>query len=305
MTDHPPTNRSDWVAIGVLGAVQAFSQSGQAVVMTVTALVGALLSEAPSLATVPLACQFLGVVLGTVPASLCMEKFGRRPVFLAGQFLAVCSSAVAILAIVERDFYLFVLASIGIGVHNAIWQYLRFAATECVSRNHHARAISCVMAGGVVAAFRGPWLATGSRTLFDPVTYAGCYAGIAALATVNLMLLRIPKFPAMTDVSDDQRAPPILDLWRRPDFPLAVVSAAVGYGVMILVKTATPLSMTAHGHSFESTSLTIQWHVLGMYAPSFFTARLIERFSARRIICLGIILNIAAALTNLSGTSLV
>ena len=120
-----------------------------------------------------------------------------------------------------------------------------------------------------------------------------------------MILLRIPEFPDLKNASADNRAFSVLALLNRPDFPLAVASAAIGYGVMILVMTAAPLSMSRHGHSFESTAFAIQWHVVGMYAPSFFTAKLVARFGIKQVICTGIMLNMVAAVTNLSGTTLV
>lgn len=287
-----------------LSASQALSMTGSTLVMTVTALTGASLTDDPSLATLPLALQFVGTMLGTIPASLLMDRIGRKLGFSIGQILGIIFALICAYAVYNSNFWLFAAGSAGLGIHNAFWQYLRFAASEVVSIHKRARAISYVLAGGVVAAIAGPWLASHSRELLSAVQFAGSYVALAGLCVVTIILIQTARLQTPEHVTSKSGGRPLMEIVKTPIFITAVLSSAFGYGVMILVMTSTPLAMTGHGFQFSDAAFVIQWHVLGMFVPSFFTGRLIDRFGVTTIISIGILLNLGTMVLNLSGATL-
>ena len=272
--------------------------------MTVTALTGASLTDDAAMATLPLALQFVGTMAATIPASLLMGRVGRRSGFSIGQTIGVVFALLSAYAVYQGYFWLFAVGSAGLGVHNAFWQYLRFAASEAVSRPKRARAISYVLAGGVVAAVAGPWLATHSRDLMNPVLFAGSYAVLAGLCAATILLLQTVRFRSPEFAESAPGGRPLMEIVLTPIFITAVLSSALGYGVMVLVMTATPLAMVGHGFHFSDAAFVIQWHVLGMFVPSFFTGKLIDRFGVTAIITVGVFLNLGAMILNLSGVTL-
>ena len=296
--------RQEWVAVLTLSTSQALSETGIIIVMTVTALTGASLTSDPALATLPLALQFLGSMSATIPASLLMGRIGRRLGFSIGQALGVVFALICTYAVYQGNFWLFAVGSAGLGVHDAFWGYLRFAASEAVSPPRRARAISYVLAGGVVAAFAGPWLASQSYELLPPVLFAGCYAVLAGLCAVTIVVLQLAGIESPTHAAPKQGGRPLMEIVMTPTFVTAVLAAALGYGVMILVMTSTPLAMVGHGLQFSDAAFVIQWHVLGMSVPSFFTGKLIDRFGETTIIAVGALLNLCVMSLNLSGDTL-
>ncbi len=296
--------QSPWRTVAVLSVSQALSQTGQTMVMTVTALTGAYLSDVAALATLPLALQFLGMMAATIPASFLMKRLGRRVGFSLGQALGVIAGLVAAYGILRENFWLFAAGGAGIGIHNAFWQHLRFAATEAVSDDRRARAVSYVILGGVVAALLGPWMAAQTRELFAPLLFAGCYVAVAGLSGVNILLLQTANFEAPDVDAKLHAGRPLVDIVKQPAFVLAVLSAAIGYAAMVLLMTATPLAMAGCGLGFGDTAFVIQWHVLGMYVPSFLTGRVIDRFGVERVIGAGVLLIVAAMVAGLSGGTL-
>jgi MFS family permease len=285
----------------VLAICQALSMSGSSLVMTISALAGQMLATDKSLATVPLALQFTATMMTTIPASLLMGRVGRRIGFTLGQVIGLIGAAVACRAIFVGDFWMFAAGSSLLGVHNAFWQYYRFAAADTAGPEFRAKAISYVMAGGVIAAILGPQISKWTVDMFDPILFAGGYIGIMGLSFVTLVLLqavRIPK-PGISHISVAGR--PLSEIIRQPKFILAVMTAMFGYGVMTLVMTATPLAMTICGFGFSTTATVIQWHVLAMFAPSFFTGSLIKRYGVINVIIAGTVLATGAMAVNLSG----
>ncbi len=299
---YPHANRT----VGVLAFGQALSMTGAGIVILVTGLAGAYLAEDDRLATLPLAIQFVATMTATFPAALWMKHVGRRIGFTAGQMIGVCGGALSCFALLEGRFDLLVAGAAPLGVHNAFWGYYRFAAAEAAPPDKRAKAISWVMAGGILSALAAPELSKATRELFAPVLFAGCYAAIAVLATCTAVLIQTAalKKPACHSTAADAQARPLADIVRQPIFVVAAVSAMVGYGVMILVMSATPLSMVDCGFAFDDAAFVIQWHALAMFAPSFFTGALIKSFGALRIISIGVALNIVCMISNLSGVEL-
>lgn len=289
----------------LLGLCQALGMSCSALIITVTALIGNTLAPDKSLATLPLALQFLAMMSSAAPASFLMRRFGRRAGFSLGALLGCAAGLLGVQAIFAGSFVLFCVSSVLFGAFAAHVQFYRFAAADTASHAFRSRAISLVLAGGLLAAFLGPELAKWSRDLFAPVLYAGGYLCIALLALISLVLLQfieIPR-PEATERGDSGR--PLRVIARRPDFVVAVLCAMVGYGAMNLVMTATPLAVVAHSHPFEAAALVIQWHVVGMYAPSFFTGHLIHRFGVVPILALGAFLVLGCVAVNLAGTEVI
>ena len=294
---HDPSRKN----VILLALSLALAMSGATMIMSVSALAGHMLAVDKSLATVPLALQMAFVMATTVPASMLMRRIGRRAGFIVGQGIGLTAGVICITAIHQGSFVLFAVGSALFGSHNAFWQYYRFAAAETADAAFRSRAISLVMSGGVIAAICGPELAKFSRDLLAPFTFAGSYAIIGMLCVAAVALLSfidIPK-PGARDLKETGR--PLKEIARQPLFVVAVLSAMVGYGVMALVMTATPIAMMVSGHEFDDSAFVIQWHALGMFAPSFFTGHLIQRFGALNIILVGAVMNLACVGVNLSG----
>jgi len=289
----------------LLAISQGLAMSGSALTITVSALVGYSLAEDKALATLPLALQFAATMVATMPASLLMQRWGRRAGFSLGAGFALVSGLVSAQGIFMASFPLFCLGSALFGVATAHAFYYRFAAADTASDVFKSRAISLVLAGGLVAAFLGPELAKWSRDLFAPVLFAGgflCIAGLSLLSLVVLQFISIPRPPAARHRAGGR---PLLAIARQPEYVIAVLCAMVGYGAMNLVMTSTPLAVIACEHPFEAAALVIQWHVVAMFAPSFFTGHLIRRFGVLPILTLGGLLVLACVAVNLSGVEVI
>ena len=289
----------------LLASNQALFLIAAITVMTLSGVVGRDLAPSPTLAPLPVALMMLGTVTVTLPASLLMKRIGRRAGFLIGTIGGgVAGGAVAAVGVMTDSFLLFSLGNLLLGVYQAFAMYYRFAAADAASESFRSKAISLVMAGGVVAAFMGPWNANYGQALLSAVPQAGPYVivtGLSVLATILVGLLRIP--PAAEPKGGPQR--PMREIAARPRFAVALISAAVGYAVMILVMTATPLAMRDAGFEMAQAAFVMQWHVLGMFAPSFFTGSLIARFGVRRILGAGGFILLVSAATAISGQTLV
>jgi MFS family permease len=286
----------------LLAAAQAMMMTGGSLLIATSALVGFRLSPDKTLATLPLAMQMLASLLTSIPASLLMQRIGRRGGFLLGSVLGLAGAALAAWAIVAGSFALFVLAAALSGMFTGFGSYYRFAAADAASEDYKSRAISYVLAGGVVAALVGPNLAHWTHTWLA-APFAGSFValtGIMLLSFVTLLFLDIPRRTAET--GDGGRS--LTAIAAQPAFVVAAIGGMFGYGVMALVMTATPLSMHDHHYAFGDTAFVIEWHVLGMFAPSFFTGSLIRRFGVLNVMLAGAVLNAACVLVNLGGTSL-
>ncbi|MSO55201.1 MAG: MFS transporter [Rhodospirillales bacterium] len=287
----------------LLTAALALSMTGIATLATVSALAGQMLATDKRLATLPLAIQFTMIMVSTVPASLLMRRIGRRAGFLLGQTMGIAAGCLSALGIIVESFWLFAAAGGLVGVHMAVAQYYRFAAAETAKEAFKARAISWVMAGGVIAAIAGPEIAKFTHTLIPGRLYAGAFIAIAGLSAAAMVIVAFLDMPRPAVDREPGSGRPLAVIARQPAFVVAVLSAMLGWGVMNLVMTATPLAMHDHDHSFPDTAFAIQWHILGMYAPSFFTGDLIRRFGITRILIAGAVLNLVAVAINVTGTS--
>jgi len=292
--------------IPLLATSQALMMSSMSLLLTTTALVGLDMAPDKALATLPIAVIFIAVMLSSIPAAMLMERIGRKPAFMLSTVFGMTGGVMATVAIFNHNFWLFVASGTFIGMFNAFGNYFRFAAADIVKPELKSKAISAVLIGGVVAAIVGPNLANVTKESVPEVMFAGSYMSVVVLYVITLMTLSFLKLPHHTSPEHKQESHtgrPLLVIATQPKFVVALLCAMLGYGVMSFVMTATPLAMHAHDHSFSDTSFVISWHVLGMYAPSFFTGHLIHRYGVLNIMFLGGLLGLGCVATNLLGSS--
>ncbi len=287
----------------ILALCQAIVWSSASVMIISSALAAKLLAD-ESLATLPLGVQFTATMLSTFAASMLMRRVGRRVGFTIGSLCGVACGLLSAWAIFAGSFVGFCLSGLLFGIAMAFAQYYRFAAAEAAEPAFRSRAISFVIAGGVVSALVGPALAIWARDLFMPVLFAGSYlviAGLFGLAGLLLQFLRIAP-PAAAEHKSGGR--PLSAIVRQPVYLVALMGGVVGHAMMMLVMTATPLAMQFCGFGFDDSAFVIQWHALGMFVPSFFTGALIARFGVLNIMLAGAALIAGCIAVNLSGVSL-
>ncbi|MFT5503770.1 MAG: MFS family permease [Gammaproteobacteria bacterium] len=269
--------------------------------MASAALVGFRLAPDPSQATLPLGLIYLSVMLTMIPASLLMKKYGRRVGFAIGGCAAVVSGGVSFYGILVSSFPIFCTGTAIFGISSGFAHYYRFAAAEVSSESYKSRAISWVLAGGLIAAFIGPNLANLTKDVIPDAMFAASFASISlfGLGVIIIQLfIRIP-LPSSEESSGEKR--PLSFILTRPVFLVAVLCAMIAYATMNLLMTATPLAMHHHGMEFGDTAMVIQWHLVGMFAPSFFTGHLIHRFGVLKIMFTGAFILICCAIVPLAG----
>ena len=287
----------------ILAAAQALFQVVSIMVMTIGALAGSQIAPSPTWATLPIATMFLGTAVMVFPASLWMVRVGRRVGFLYGTLLGVAGGLIAALGISQASLPMLAFGTFLVGAYQAFAQFYRFAASEVADAAFRPRAISLVMAGGVVAALAGPTLARLGGDLLQP-EYLGSFlmlALVSLLATGVLLGLHMP--PVESVQAGHAKGRPWQQIVVQPTYAVALFGAATGYGIMILAMTATPLAMLHHHHGLDDAASVIQLHVLGMFLPSFITGSLIVRFGVLRIMLSGVLLFIGHILLTLTGTS--
>lgn len=279
---------------------QALMLSAIVMAMALGAIIGAVLAPDPGWATLPIAAMVVGTAIASLPAAMLMRKLGRRVGFLIGAMLGIVGSLLCAWALHEASFALFVAGHFLLGSYQGFANYYRFAAVEATGPAQASKAISLVVAGGVVAAFLGPQLGQWGREMVAGQAFVGSYLAQGLLSVVALFLLLGLRLPAVNVASVGQpRA--LGEILRQPVLQASILGAAVGYAAMIMVMTATPLAMIGCGLPGSSVTPVIQWHVVGMFAPSFFTGSLIKRYGAPRIMQIGFALLLANVAVALSG----
>lgn len=272
----------------LLATAQALFQTVSVLVMTVGGLAGALIAPRPELATLPIATMFLGTAITTFPASHLMARAGRRAGFLTGAVLGVLGGLIAAAGIWLSQLSLLALGTMLVGAYQAFAQFYRFAASEVADDAFRSRAISFVMAGGIVAALLGPWLGRMGGPLLAPA-YLGSFLILSVVSLVAAGVLAGLRMPdARVDHVDPGQGRSWAQIVTQPGYLVALFGAATGYGIMILAMTATPIAMKHHQHGADASQYVIQMHVLGMFLPSFFTGSLIARFGVLRIMLTGV-----------------
>ncbi|TSD84180.1 MFS transporter [Mycobacterium sp. KBS0706] len=284
-----------------LAVAQALAGANSTVVYATGAVIGNMLAPDKALATLPISIFVVGMAACTLPAGIVAQRHGRRAAFLAGTACGVLVGLLGALAVVLGSFWLFCLATFFGGAYAAVVLSFRFAAADCAPAQRRPRALSAVMAGGVAAGVIGPQLVTHTMTLWPPHLFAATYLAQAAVAAVSALILLGVRLPMPTAATGQAGGRPLGAIARQPRFVIAVVCGVVSYLLMNFLMTAAPLAMQMCGLSQEASNLGLQWHVIAMYAPSFFTGRLITRFGAPRVVAAGLALTAASAAVGLTG----
>jgi MFS family permease len=288
--------------VAVLAACQALLLTNNSTAIALNGLAGYALASNKALATLPVTGWVVGGALSTLPISLLMKRIGRRAGFVAGALTGMLGAAVCALALVRADFWLFCLGTTVFGVYNAVGQYYRFAAADAASAEFRPKAISLVLAGGLVGGIVGPEVSKHTVDLLD-TRYLGAYLSLIGFLLLVIGVLQLLAIP--TPAGNDHEAPqrPLRQIMAQPVFVVAAIGAAIGYGVMNLLMVATPLAMRLCGHPYSAAATVIGSHVVGMFGPSFFTGSLIRRFGVLQVMATGALLLYVVVAIALSGIS--
>ena len=286
--------------VALLATSQALMLSAVVMSMALGAILGNTLAPDKSLATLPIALMVIGTAIASIPAAMLMRRYGRRFGFLLGALLGASGSVLCAVALHEQSFKLFALGHLLLGAYQGFANYYRFAAVEATDPGHSSRAISLVVAGGVVAAFLGPQLGQWGRDWIPGDFFVGSYLAQGCLSLFALALLTGLRLPPVA-VARGGDARSLGTILAQPALRVSILGAAAGYAVMIMVMTATPLAMLGCGLPGSSVTPVIQWHVVGMFAPSFFTGSLIKRYGAPRVMQAGFVLLLIHVVLALSG----
>lgn len=323
--------------VALLALCQAVFNTSTGVVLSVSALVGLALATNKSLATLPQALQWEATAALSIPLAFIMRRFGRKAGFIFGALMGSMGALLAAIAIFQGSFALYLVAIVFFGAYTISGHSYRFAAADVANEKWRSIAISLVVGGGIIAAFVGPeiskwthdvattWLGnesfakaveficgpgilatasdTGSRT--PPYQFASTFVVLAFIPLLLIVVVSLVKFPQKAEQKFTDSGRPLGEIASQPAYIVAVLCAVIGWGVMVLMMAATPLAMVKeYGYSYESAALVVQWHMFGMYSPSFFTGWLIGRIGLLNVLIAGLVLSTTAALIGLSGHSL-
>jgi predicted MFS family arabinose efflux permease len=290
----------------VLAIAQALAGGNSTVIAATAGIIGTMLASDPGLATLPVSVMVLGMWFGTLPLGHLARTRGRRFALQTGSVVGTLAGFVCCVAVLDASFELFLVGTFGCGFYAAAHQSYRFAACDTASDDYKPKAISFVLAGGVLAGVIGPAVVIVTKDWWLPHLFAATFIAQAMLAALAGLVLTQLKSPPPMPREERAQNPgrPLSEIARQPLFVAAVACGVVSYVIMNLVMTAAPIAMVGCGHSVTQSTLGIQWHVLGMYAPSFITGFLIVRFGTFRIIALGLALLLASAAISLAGQSI-
>jgi len=286
--------------IFLLACCQALLLVNGSGLITINGLVGFSLTDIKSLATLGVTTYVLGSALSTFPLSLWMARVGRRRGFMTGALVNILGCAIGMVALWQRSFALYCFATAALGVYNAVGLQYRFAAAEVSAPGDRAKAIAWVLAGGIVGGFIGPQAVRAASDLF-PIPFLGSYGVLAAFALLALAVQSRVRVPAPSLEERTGGGRPLSTIMRQPVFIVAALAGGLGYGLMNLLMTATPIAMDFCGLSLGAAALAIQWHVFGMYGPGFVTGSLIKRFGVLNVILAGLGLMAACVAIALNG----
>src|SRR6185369_612594 len=284
-----------------LAASQIIGMSATSLVFLVGGLISVDIAPSPRLATLPATLMIIGLATATLPAVLLMKKIGRKKGFILSSIFAGLASLLAAYAVAHANFYLFCLAIFCIGTNGAFVQQYRFAAIESVSKVFAGKAVSLVLSAGIISGFLGPQLGKMTKDLFPLQAYTGSFIVLCGIFFLAVILLSLTKNISIHDEAATDKERPLLEIVRQPKYLLALLSACVGFGVMLLIMTATPLYMNKMSHfGLDATVFVLQSHIIAMFLPSLFTGILIERFGIFRIVTAGLtsfLITVALAVT--------
>ncbi len=289
----------------VLAVAQALAGANNTVIVTTGGIIGTMLASDKGLATLPITIMVLGMWLGTLPIGMMAKSFGRRTALQVGSAFGIVGGLIDALAVLQGSFGLFLVGAFCCGVYAAAHQSYRFAAADTASPAFRPKAVAWVLAGGIFAGVIGPQLVIFTKDLWHPYLFAATYVGqalVAALAAGVLTLVKIPRLKTGPVAAGSGR--PLTEIARTPRFVVAVVCGVASYAMMNLMMTSAPVAMVACDHTVTEATLGLQWHVLAMYVPSFFTGSLIARFGVERIVAAGLLLILGSAAIGVAGISL-
>ncbi len=292
-------NRNLWL----LALCQGLFLTNNVTFIAINGLVGLSLAPLGWMATLPVMGYVVGGALSTTLVAKTQQRFGRKASFQMGLAVAFASALLCAYAAMHKDFWLLCTATVVAGYYNANAGLYRFAAAELCAPAWREKAVSLVMAGGLIGAVLGPNLAAQTRTLMD-APFAGAYLALALVALVAMVVLSLVQFPAVPTAKAGDGGRPLTQIMRQPNFIVAAIAGSLGYGVMNLLMAATPIAMQQCGLPFSDAALVLEWHVIGMFAPGFFTGHLIKRFGALPIMGVGVLLNLLCISIALSGVEL-
>ena len=293
-------NRNLWL----LAILQGLFLTNNVTFIAINGLVGLALAPYGWMATLPVMGYVVGGALFTGVVARSQARLGRRRAFQLGLVVAIASALLCAYAAWTRNFWLLCTGTVVTGFYAANAGLYRFASAELAAPSSREKAVSLVMAGGLIGAVVGPWLATRTRDL-TAAPFVGAYLALAVVAAVALVLLAAMRFPPVPPKAPGAPAGrSVGQLLREPAFAIAALSGALGYGVMNLLMASTPLAMQMCGLPFADAAFVLQWHVIGMFAPGFFTGHLIKRFGTLPVMGVGVALNLACILVALSGVEL-
>ena len=290
--------------LALLAVCQGLLLTNNIIFIAINGLIGLSLAPLGWMATLPVMGYVVGGALSTPLVARTQSAWGRKVSFQIGLVVALLSSLLCAHAVISHNFWLLVAATVIAGYYNANGQLYRFAAAELAAPGYREKAISLVLAGGLIGAVVGPNLATRARNLTD-TPFVGAYLALTLVAVIAMLLMAFMTFPPVPPkVAGAPQGRPLGEIMRQPIFIVSTLGAALGYGVMNLLMAATPLAMQVCNLPFEDAALVLQWHVIGMFAPGFFTGHLIRRFGALQIMAMGVALNFVCIAIALTGVEL-
>ena len=290
--------------IALLSASQAIVGSQQALIMAVGALVGIVLAPDPIFATIPTTSMVLGLAAAAGPAAFLIHRIGRQRAFILGASISVFAGLFAAFGIFMQSFVIFCVALLMAGMSAAFGQQYRFAAADSVGLEQKGKAISWVLAGGIVAGFVGPSVSIWGRHVIEGAEYAGSFVAMSGLALFGVAILTQTNLAKAELKAKSANPRPFREIIRSPDVFVPVISGMASYGLMTFVMIAAPLAMVVVcGHSKEAAATAIQWHIISMFAPSFFTGSIISRIGARATTGIGLTLILGCVLIALNGVA--
>jgi MFS family permease len=292
-------NRHLWL----LAICQGLFLTNNVTFIAINGLVGFSLAPLGWMATLPVMGYVVGGAFSTGLVAKSQHRFGRKTAFQMGLVVAALSALLCAYAAWSQNFWLLCAATVIAGYYNANANLYRFAAAELAQVGYKEKAVSMVMAGGLIGAVAGPNLAAQTRTLTD-VPFMGAYLALAGVALLSMAVLAFISFPPAPAKQRNNQGRPLREIMRQPVFIVAAACGALGFGVMNLLMAATPLAMQQCSLPFSDVALVLEWHVIGMFAPGFFTGHLIKRFGVLPIMGVGVLLNAVCIGVALSGVDL-
>jgi MFS family permease len=288
----------------LLALCQGLFLTNNVTFIAINGLVGLSLAPVGWMATLPVMGYVVGGALSTGLVAKSQAKWGRKVSFQLGLLVGLLSAMLCAYAAHTHNFALLVVATVVAGYYSANGQLYRFAAAELADASFREKAVSWVMAGGLIGAIVGPNLASKSKGWFE-TPFMGAYVALTVVAVMGMLLMHFVKFPPVPEKpKGSSQGRPLSEIMKQPVFIVSAAAAALGYGVMNLLMAATPLAMQVCGYPFSDAALVLEWHVIGMFAPGFFTGHLIKKYGTLQIMGVGVILNFVCIAVALSGTDL-